>query len=154
MSAVQIGRIATCRKARIHLSIDGHTGCGARNRAHIAWPVVKFHALAVASLCKRCWTDTRIVDAEIAVILATGPAAASVRGFLASVVDSRKTPAQLAAEAAMLDQIRTNMRATGALTPVGADDPGALPRLRSFRGLRNAHAAAVDRDRAELARTP
>jgi hypothetical protein len=131
MSAVKIGRIATGRKVRIHLAVDGQTGCGANRRAGIAYPVVAFDAVDHRLLCLRCWTPARIERAEMALYTATGPAASAARRFLAAVVDARRTPAERAAIDDLARRLRESMLAAGTITALPVDE-----RPRSWAVLR------------------
>jgi hypothetical protein len=97
VTAVRIGRVATYRKARIHLAIDGVT-CGAARRARIGYEVARPDLAVVANLCKRCFRPNRVEAAEMALTSAHGVAAERARRMLAAVTDSMKTPEQRAAD--------------------------------------------------------
>jgi hypothetical protein len=118
VTAVRIGRITTGRRARIHLSIDGRTGCGARHRAHVGYECARPDLAQAKTLCRRCFTPGRAGAAQSVLITATGPNAARNRSLLAGVVEGMKTPAQRAADEDLAARIRADLIADGVLTPM------------------------------------
>lgn len=136
MTAVRIGRITTGRRARIHLAIDGRTGCGARNRATITHECARPDLAGTKALCRRCFTPARVGTAQQTLTTATGEKAARNRMLLADVVQAVKTPQQRAAEADLADRIRATMAAAGSIMP-------QLPaqRARSWAQLRDRYTA-------------
>jgi hypothetical protein len=115
MTAVRIGRLATYRRARIHLAIDGRTGCGAKQHAHIAHECNRPDLAVPGNLCRRCFTRTRVEVAEMALLSTTGVKAERNRAALAAVVQSMKSPAELAADADLVSRIAATMRAAGSI---------------------------------------
>jgi hypothetical protein len=105
VTAVRIGRVATYRKARIHLAIDGVT-CGAARRASIGYEVTRADLAVVGNLCKRCFRANRVEAAEMAVQSAHGIAAERARQMLSSVTEAMKTPEQRAADEDLAARIR------------------------------------------------
>lgn len=97
MTALRIGRVATYRRARIHLAIDGVT-CGAARRASIGYEATRPDLAVVANLCKRCFRPNRVEAAEMALTSAHGIAAERARRMLSSVTEAMKTPEQRAAD--------------------------------------------------------
>jgi hypothetical protein len=130
VTAVRVGRVATYRKARIHLAIDGVT-CGAARRASIGYEATRPDLAVVANLCKRCFRPARVEAAEMAVQSAHGVAAERARQMLAAVTDSMKSPKQRAADEELIARIARTIELAAPIL--------ALPlaeRSRTWAGLR------------------
>jgi hypothetical protein len=136
VTAVRIGRITTGRRARIHLALDGKTGCGARHRATVGYECNRPDLAAEKALCRRCFTRPRVESAEMALCTATGSVAARNRCLLADVAQAMRTPAQVAADEELAARIRATMAAAGSIMPLPP-----VERAESWRELRDAYAA-------------
>jgi hypothetical protein len=135
MGAVRIGRIATGRRARIHLALDGRTGCGAKHNASIGYECNRPDLAQPKVLCRRCFTGNRVAAAQTALYTATGEKAARNRTLLADVAQTMRTPAQVAADNDLAARIRATMVAAGSIMPLPVDE-----RARSWAELRDRYA--------------
>lgn len=69
--SITIGRVTTTPGARVHLAIDGRTGCGTLHHARITHPTTTYRSIPTDTLCKRCFTGARVARAQMEITSGT-----------------------------------------------------------------------------------